>query len=99
MILAGGPGSRSKTINVGRKMSLPSDRLVCSSRSARLAAHTSVGQYHSDLNDIGRRARVEIEDNKRRPQNVFAERQAGVQLKVGEVGRPHERRPISFRSE
>ena len=41
---AGGPGSRSKAITVGRSMSAASDSEGCSSRSARLAIQTSVGR-------------------------------------------------------
>src|SRR5690349_2863624 len=43
-MLAGAPGSRSNTSMVGCRISLPSDNEVCSSMSARLAAHTSVGR-------------------------------------------------------
>ena len=41
--VAGGPGSRSKATSVGRSGSSASASEVCSSRSARLASHTSVG--------------------------------------------------------
>ena len=41
---AGAPGSKSNTIIVGRSMLFLRDSDVCSSRSARLAAHTSVGR-------------------------------------------------------
>src|SRR5215813_4323336 len=41
---AGAPGSRSNTIIVGRSMLFLRESDVCSSRSARFAAHTSVGR-------------------------------------------------------
>ena len=43
-IVAGGPGSRSKTITVGRSIGSARDSDRCSSSAARLPSHTSVGR-------------------------------------------------------
>ena len=53
-IAAGSPGSRSNTIIVGRSTSAASDNDVCSSRSARLASHTSVGRSWASVYSIVR---------------------------------------------
>ena len=53
-IVAGGPGSRSKATIVGAVTSTASASDVCSSRSARLASHTSVGRSSARVYSIVR---------------------------------------------
>src|SRR3954471_11194539 len=53
-IVAGGPGSRSKATIVGAVTSVASASEVCSSRSARLASHTSVARSSARQKSIVR---------------------------------------------
>ncbi len=53
-IVAGGPGSRSKARIVGARGSDAFASDVCSSRSARLASHTSVGRSLASVKSIVR---------------------------------------------
>ena len=46
------------------------------------------------LDDRRRRPRIEVEGHDRRRGDVDGERERGVQLEVGEVGQPHERRQV-----
>jgi hypothetical protein len=50
--VAGSPGSRSKARIVGLSGSAASESEVCSSRSARLASHMSVGRSSHRQNEI-----------------------------------------------
>jgi hypothetical protein len=51
------------------------------------------------LDDRGRRARVEVEGDDRGRLDVVVERERRVQLEVGEVGEPHERRQVVAEAE
>src|SRR3712207_7573316 len=59
-----------------------------------LFPYTTLFRSPRALHDRGRRAGVQVEGQEARRLDVGGQRQRGVQLEVGEVGQPDERRQV-----